>query len=580
MQLRCIPSTVPVMRRPRLAPLHAGRSSSSTSTYSGSEARAGRDEQRNKGRDRSRGISSGGGRSGAPSRQEETPAPGYHRQHRDDSSNTATADGGRHRSSSSAGSGPRDKVASPSRNGRDRYDSGVVRRQGNSYGNNNDGRRVEGGYQGQSGGRRDVSSNGRDGRDGGQSGRRDPPRQQQQREEEGQRRYQARQGGRTDKYPKYGRTDKYDNSKPDMRAEDEGRETDDRNLSDDSYEAEEEEYEHAGDEQLEEAEGNYGSPSWSRRYPRTPSGSAGGGSTTSIRDTLQGQALYGVFPVLAALRAKRRQVHRAFLHDSLDLGKRKDAGLLRQVQALCAEAGVEVARVGRHDLNLLAQDRPHQGLVLDVSPLEWTSLEEFPEASQVAAAAAAAGGAPPVWLALDEVVDPQNLGAVVRSAYCLGAAGVLACARNCAPLSPVVSKASAGSLEVLQLHSCRNLPRTLLDARDNKGWRVLGAAAGSGSQPVGQVRVDGPTILVLGSEGFGLRTNVRRACSGLVRVDMAPQAATGAVAAAAGAANTYNDGVQQQELLRGLVDSLNVSVATGILLHSLLNSAVAVEGRQ
>ncbi|GLI66164.1 hypothetical protein VaNZ11_009924 [Volvox africanus] len=326
-----------------------------------------------------------------------------------------------------------------------------------------------------------------------------------------------------------------------------------------------------------------------------------GGTTgpSCLRDTLHGEALYGVFPVLAALRAKRRRIHRAFVLSSMDLTKRKDAGLVRQVEALCTEAGVEIVRTSRHELNLMSHDRPHQGLVLDVSPLEWASLDEFPPADQLMAGLAAetvvhggGGGSgtlvPPVWLALDEVVDPQNLGAVVRSAYCLGAAGVLACARNCAPLSAVVSKASAGALEALQLYSCHNLPRTLLDARDNKGWAVLGAAAGSGSVPVGKVCVDKPTILVLGSEGFGLRTNVRRACGSLVRVDMAPPAITRGSGDAwpmssRGVASADSAGVplpamqwpQQGAVLRGLVDSLNVSVATGILLHSLISSAAA-----
>ncbi|GIL84372.1 hypothetical protein Vretifemale_13037, partial [Volvox reticuliferus] len=135
-------------------------------------------------------------------------------------------------------------------------------------------------------------------------------------------------------------------------------------------------------------------------------------------------------------------------------------------------------------------------------------------------------------------------------------------------LSAVVLQASAGALEALQLYSCHNLPRTLLDARDNKGWAVLGAAAGSGSEPVGQVRVDRPTILVLGSEGFGLRTNVRRACGALVRINMAP--ATIARGSGDAAATPQS---QKVTVVRGLVDSLNVSVATGILLHSLINSA-------
>ncbi|KAG2443921.1 hypothetical protein HXX76_002261 [Chlamydomonas incerta] len=331
--------------------------------------------------------------------------------------------------------------------------------------------------------------------------------------------------------------------------------------ADDAYGGEDVDLDHEPDNEDEQHEAAAGSAA--RRGPSGP----------PLRDSLQGEALYGVFPVLAALRAGRRKVHRAFMFESIDLSKRKDAGLIRQVEALCEAAEVDVVRVGRHELNLMSHDRPHQGLVLDVAPLTWTHMDEFPSAAQAAAAAAAAGAPPPVWLALDEVVDPQNLGAVVRSAYCLGAAGVLACSRNCAPLSPVVSKASAGALEALPLHSCHNLPRTLLDARDLKGWAVLGAAAGSGSQPVGRVAVSGPTILVLGSEGFGLRTNTRRACSQLVRVEMAPSSP--ASASASSASSSSAAAAPARAAMRGLVDSLNVSVATGILLHSLLSSAAA-----
>ena len=93
-----------------------------------------------------------------------------------------------------------------------------------------------------------------------------------------------------------------------------------------------------------------------------------------------------------------------------------------------------------------------QGLVLDCSGLQWSSLDVFPTALEVSASRPDAS--PPVWLALDEVVDPQNFGAIVRSAHCLGVAGILACSRNCAPLSAAVSKASAGTLEVCQCRGC------------------------------------------------------------------------------------------------------------------------------
>jgi 21S rRNA (GM2251-2'-O)-methyltransferase len=86
---------------------------------------------------------------------------------------------------------------------------------------------------------------------------------------------------------------------------------------------------------------------------------------------------------------------------------------------------------------------------------------------------------------------------MLRSAHCLGADGVLASAKNCAPLSAVVSKASAGALEAMTLYSSKNLPRTLADAAE-RGWAVVGAAGEAGAEALGALRVDRPTVLVMG----------------------------------------------------------------------------------
>lgn len=131
---------------------------------------------------------------------------------------------------------------------------------------------------------------------------------------------------------------------------------------------------------------------------------------------------------------------------------------------------------------------------------------------------------PKLWLVLDEVVDPQNLGALLRSAYFLGNTAVVVCSKNSAPPSPVVSAASAGALELASVWSTSNLPRTLQKAQED-GFRIVGA---SSSIPPGEgaslfeltelPKVDRPTILVLGSEGSGLRTLVARACTDFVRI--------------------------------------------------------------
>ncbi len=137
----------------------------------------------------------------------------------------------------------------------------------------------------------------------------------------------------------------------------------------------------------------------------------------------------------------------------------------------------------------------------------------------------------------------QNFGAALRCALYLGASGVLVCAKNSAPLSGVVSKASAGAMEVMQVHTCNHLPHTLGLAGED-GWTILGTSADVTAVPVSHYTLEGPTVLVLGSEGYGLRTTVARSCDAMLRID-------------GGDAS-------------GVVDSLNVSVATGILLHALL----------
>lgn len=178
---------------------------------------------------------------------------------------------------------------------------------------------------------------------------------------------------------------------------------------------------------------------------------------------------------------------------------------------------------------------------------------------------------PKLWLVLDEVVDPQNLGALVRSAYFLGGQtlGVMVCSKNSAPPTPVVSAASAGALEVQEIYSTNNLPRTLQQAAED-GFRIIGASSSVPSTghenppplfdlqalPAIGAEDDRPAILVLGSEGHGLRTMVAKACTEFVRIPSGFPA------------NDDETGDDELE-----VDSLNVSVTGGILLWHMLSGA-------
>lgn len=282
-------------------------------------------------------------------------------------------------------------------------------------------------------------------------------------------------------------------------------------------------------------------PSWQQERP---DGAERPVTTTSIlQDNWKGDAVYGVSPVLAALKFSRRTLYSLHVQEGLKPAKKKDqTAVARAVQA-AKSAGANVCSTSKHDLNIISGNRPHQGLVLDCSPLSFVPIDRLEDANQSLADLTK----PPLWLVLDEVMDPQNFGAALRSAYFLGASGVLTCHRNSAPLSPVVSKASAGAMEAMPVHSAQNLPRTLAAAAA-AGWQVIGATSDPTSINCLDVSVSQPTLLVLGNEGVGLRTTVRNVCQTLVKVD------TGHV--------TDPDSV----------DSLNVSVATGILLHQLLTS--------
>ncbi|PRW32608.1 rRNA methyltransferase mitochondrial [Chlorella sorokiniana] len=261
-----------------------------------------------------------------------------------------------------------------------------------------------------------------------------------------------------------------------------------------------------------------------------------------LRQFWIGDVLYGVSPVLAALQAGRREVHTLYLQDGMDLSKRKDKGAIQAAKKRAEELGAKVEYASKHDLNMVADNRPHQGVVLDCSPLEFEPLPSLPDAPE----GPAPSGRLPVWLCLDEVMDPQNFGAALRSAYFLGVDGVLTCHRNSAPLSAAVSKASAGAMELVPVHACKSLPQTLADAKE-RGWQVLGAAAEPGALPAASFVLQRPAILVMGNEGYGLRGAVRRLCDAVLQIEDSPGRHT-------------------------LVDSLNVSVATGILLHRLLTA--------
>lgn len=290
---------------------------------------------------------------------------------------------------------------------------------------------------------------------------------------------------------------------------------------------------------------------------------------------MAGESVYGIGPILAALTIGRRDFYALYVQEGLDLKngnnkkkKKKDKKGVENIFKIAEKLGLTIRQTSKHNLNMIVDNRPHQGLVLDASPLEMVSIKELDPSSPVENSKKS-----PVWVALDEVTDPQNLGAILRSSYFFGVEGVILCAKNSAPLSGVVSKSSAGALELLELRSCKNMMQFLTSSVEN-GWRVLGGSVSSSAIPLNEIRTSTPTILVLGSEGSGLRPLVERSCTQLIKIPGKPSAFINAIREDEEIESGGAGGGGEEEGLRSFlaVESLNVSVATGVLLYHLVGN--------
>ena len=188
------------------------------------------------------------------------------------------------------------------------------------------------------------------------------------------------------------------------------------------------------------------------------------------------------------------------------------------------EPGLRVQVKPQRALTEEVATRDHQGVVARVAPYRYADAYELAAVEQA------------LLVCLDQVTDPHNLGAVVRSAEGAGATGVVVPSHGSARVTPAVSRASAGAVEHLPVAVVPNLARFLTEVKGPDLW-VWGAAAADGT-PLWDADLDGGLAFVLGAEGRGLRPLVRRSCDGIVSIP-----------------------------LTGKVDSLNVSVAAAVLLY-------------
>jgi 23S rRNA (guanosine2251-2'-O)-methyltransferase len=231
--------------------------------------------------------------------------------------------------------------------------------------------------------------------------------------------------------------------------------------------------------------------------------------------------VYGVNPVLEALRAHPAEVVRVLVARGRE--GRRSQGAERVAQA-AGEAGIRVDEVPQGDLAHRSRSGVHQGVGAELSEFEYAEMEDVLDGIS----------GPALLLVLDGVTDPQNLGALVRSAHALGAHGVVIPKDRAAGITPAASKAAAGALEHCPVARVTNLSRALEQMKERGVWTV--ALAADGDKDLSGVDLRTPTALVLGSEGSGVRPLVRKTCDHVARIAMAGQlgslnvSAAGAVA--------------------------------------------------
>lgn len=224
--------------------------------------------------------------------------------------------------------------------------------------------------------------------------------------------------------------------------------------------------------------------------------------------------IFGNHAVTSALESGKRKVHEV----------RTTAQQADRYRNLCKQRGIGLSVVNKNVLDSMTK-QPHQGVAAQVAPLGKVSLKDVAESGDL-------------LVMLDQVTDPHNVGAILRSANAMGAAAVIVPSRHSAKDSPIIGKASAGAMEYTPMLDVGNL-NTTIETLKGMGYWIVGLA-GEATQELGDVNLSGKIVIVMGSEGEGLRKLVRDNCDFLAKLPMI-----------------------------GDVESLNVSVAAGISLYEV-----------
>ncbi|NLT39181.1 MAG: 23S rRNA (guanosine(2251)-2'-O)-methyltransferase RlmB [Clostridiales bacterium] len=222
--------------------------------------------------------------------------------------------------------------------------------------------------------------------------------------------------------------------------------------------------------------------------------------------------------------------------DKLFVSEEGDSSL-RHLASIAAERGIPVVRVSRKKLDSMSLSHAHQGVIAVAAAAEYASIDDIFTLAQQS-------GRPPLIVVCDGISDTGNLGAIVRSAECAGAHGVIIPKRHSAGLTAAAAKAASGALEYIPIVRVPNISAALRGLKERGIW-VFGAAA-EGASSLYDADLRGPSAIVVGSEGEGISRVVRENCDFIVSIPML-----------------------------GHLSSLNASVAAGVFLFEAVRQRIS-----
>jgi len=243
------------------------------------------------------------------------------------------------------------------------------------------------------------------------------------------------------------------------------------------------------------------------------------------REVIENDIIEGRNAVIEALRAGRAI-------DKIFIAKGDVDKTLGHIASKARDQGVVVVEADRRKLDFMSRTKAHQGVIALVAVREYCELKDI-------LAIAEQRGEAPFVIVCDEISDPHNLGAIIRTAECVGAHGVVIPKRRSAGLTAIVGKASAGAAEYMAIARVANIPSALKELKEAGLW-VYGTAA-DGAAQLWRTDLTGPIALVIGSEGDGMGRLVRESCDFVLSLPM-----------------------------KGRLNSLNASAAAAVTMYEIL----------